>query len=255
MSKGTAGIENNIDESAAPLTEHLAELRKRLIICLAAAGIGFIVSYNFSAHFFKILTLPLFEILPDQNTMIFTGLSEGFFTYLKVSFIAGIMLASPVIFYQLWAFIAPGLYSHEKRYIFPFTFFSVLFFTIGALFGYFVIFPFAFKFFLSFNTENITALPAMKEYLTFSIKLLLAFGVAFELPIFIIFLNKVGLIPLEMLTKNRKYVIIGAFVTSAILTPPDVITQVLMAFPLMLLYEVGIIGARLFGKKKRPEAE
>lgn len=250
MGKDTPDKENQTKESAAPITEHLAELRKRLVICFAAVGIGFIVSYNFSSQLFTILTLPLFDVLPDKNSMIFTGLTEGFFTYLKISLIAGTMLAMPVIFYQVWAFISPGLYAHEKKYILPFTVLSVVFFAGGVLFGYFVIFPFAFRFFLSFNTENITALPAMKEYLSFSIKLLLSFGVAFELPIFIVFLNKLGLITLEMLTKNRKYVIIGVFVVSAILTPPDVLTQILMAIPLMLLYEIGIMGVRLFGKKR-----
>lgn len=241
--------ENSEEESAAPLTEHLAELRKRLMISCVAVGVCFAASYNFSNELFGLLTLPLVKVMPDQSSMIFTGLAEGFFTYLKVSFLTGILLASPVIFYQLWAFISPGLYSNEKKYIFPFTFFSVIFFVGGALFGYFVVFPFAFEFFMSFNNEQIRALPSLKEYLTFSTKLLLAFGMAFELPIFIFFLAKLGIVTVEGLARNRKYFLVGAFIAAAILTPPDVVTQILMAIPLMLLYELGIIAARLTAKK------
>jgi len=238
------------DETAIPLTEHLRELRKRLIRCCWAVGIGFVVAYGFSEDIFRVLTLPLLKVLPEGNTMIFTGLAEGFFTYFKVSFIAGALLATPVIFYQIWSFTSPGLYDNEKRYILPFTLFSVVFFAGGALFGYFFVFPFAFEYFMSFNSEEITALPSIREYLSFSSRLLIAFGAAFELPIFIVFLSRLGIVTVEKLTRARKYVLIVAFIISAILTPPDVVTQIFMAFPLMILYELGIIGARLFGKKK-----
>ncbi|MBE9535745.1 MAG: twin-arginine translocase subunit TatC [Proteobacteria bacterium] len=214
-----------------------------------AVGACFVASYSFAKDIFALLTLPLVKVMPDQSSMIFTGLAEGFFTYLKVSFLTGILLASPVIFYQLWAFISPGLYSNEKKYMFPFTFFSVIFFVGGALFGYFVVFPFAFEFFMSFNNDQIMALPSLKEYLAFSTKLLLAFGMAFELPIFIFFLAKLGIVTVEGLARNRKYFLVGAFIAAAILTPPDVVTQILMAIPLMLLYELGIIAARLTAKK------
>lgn len=247
--------EEEVDESAAPLTEHLRELRTRLIRCCWAVGIGFILSYSFSKQIFTLLMYPLVKVMPEQSSMIFTGLTEGFFTYLKVAFLAGLMLSTPVIFYQIWAFIAPGLYSHEKKYVIPFTILSVFFFVGGAIFGYFMVFPFAFEFFMSFNTEDIVALPSMKEYLAFSTKLLIAFGTAFELPIFIVFLARLGLVNVEMLTKNRKYVLVGAFIVAAILTPPDVITQTLMAFPLMLLYELGILGTRIFVRKKKEVSE
>ena len=240
-------------EEAAPLTAHLEELRKRLITSCWAILIGFLVSYGFSKELFDILMLPLVGVMPDQSSMIFTGLTEGFFTYLKVAFLVGLMISSPVIFYQGWAFVSPGLYSHEKKHVLPFTIFSALFFLGGASFGYFMVFPLAFEFFMSFNTADITALPSMKEFLTFSTKLLIAFGVAFELPIVIIFLAKLGIVNVTMLTKNRKYVLVGAFVVAALLTPPDVVTQTMMAFPLMLLYELGIIGARVFARKKEEE--
>ena len=256
MSDSALNPEEELEEStAAPLTEHLNELRTRLIRCCWAVGIGFVASYSFSHEIFNLLMYPLVKVMPDQSSMIFTGLTEGFFTYLKVAFLAGLMLSTPVIFYQVWSFIAPGLYSHEKKYVIPFTILSVFFFTGGATFGYFMVFPFAFEFFMSFNTEDIIALPSMKEYLAFSTKLLIAFGTAFELPIFILLLAKLGLVNVEMLTKNRKYVLVGSFIVAAILTPPDVVTQTLMAFPLMLLYELGIIGTRIFVRKKKEESE
>ncbi len=238
------------EEAAVPLTEHLREFRKRLLRCCIAVGIGFAVSYGFSEDIFKVLTSPLLKVMPENSTMIFTGLAEGFFTYFKVSFLSGTLLAMPVIFYQLWAFISPGLYSHEKKYIFPFTIFSAFFFIGGAVFGYFFVFPFAFEYFMSFNSAEIVALPSISEYLSFISRLFIAFGAAFELPIVIIFLSRLGILTVAKLTGARKYVLIVAFIFAAILTPPDVVTQILMALPLMILYELGILGARVFGKKK-----
>jgi sec-independent protein translocase protein TatC len=180
---------------------------------------------------------------------VFTGLPEAFFTYLKVSFLAAIMVASPVILYQFWLFVAPGLYDKEKRLLIPIVVLSSIFFVGGALFGYFVVFPYGFKFFLGFATEIIRPLPSMKEYLSFSSKLLIAFGLVFELPLIITFLAKLGIVTVPFLKKNRKYALLLFFVGAAILTPPDVVTQVMMAMPLMVLYEVSIIGARIFGRK------
>ena len=160
------------------------------------------------------------------------------------------MLAAPVILYQFWMFVAPGLYNKERRLLLPIVFLCSFFFIGGALFGYFIVFPFGFKFFLGFATEHIKPLPSMREYLSFSSKLLLAFGLVFELPLVITFLAKLGIVSVDFLKKNRKYALLLFFVGAAILTPPDVITQIMMALPLMLLYEISIIGARLFSKKK-----
>jgi sec-independent protein translocase protein TatC len=165
------------------------------------------------------------------------------------------MLASPVILYQFWMFMAPGLYDREKRLLVPILFLSTLFFIGGALFGYFIVFPFGFKFFLSFATETIRPMPSMREYLGFAAKLLLAFGLVFELPLVITFLAKLGIVSVEFLKKHRKYAILLFFVGAAVLTPPDVVTQIMMALPLMVLYEISIVGARLFGRKKDPAAE
>jgi len=152
--------------------------------------------------------------------------------------------------YQFWMFVAPGLYKNERRMMIPIVLLSSFFFIGGALFGYFVVFPWGFKFFLGFATETIRPLPSMKEYFGFSAKLLLAFGLVFELPLVLTFMAKLGIVSVEFLKKNRKYAMLLFFTGAAILTPPDVITQVMMAVPLMILYEVSIIGAKIFGKKK-----
>jgi sec-independent protein translocase protein TatC len=237
------------DNEKLPFTAHLEELRRRLIICFAAIGVGFVISYIFSRRVFEILMMPLLSALPPEEKLIYTGLPEAFFTYLKVAFLAGVLLAIPVITYQLWMFIAPGLYDKEKRFVLPIVFLSSIFFVGGALFGYFVVFPFGFKFFMGFASDYVRPLPSMREYLGFSAKLLFAFGIVFELPLFITFLAKLGIVDVPFLKANRKYAILLFFVFAAILTPPDVITQILMAGPLILLYEVSIIGARVFGKK------
>ena len=237
------------EEDKIPFTSHLEELRRRLIIAFVAVAIGFAASYGFKEQLFEILVRPLKMVMAEGDTLIFTNLPEAFFTYLKVSFLTGIGLASPVLIYQFWIFVAPGLYDKEKRLLLPIIFLSTLFFLGGALFGYFIVFPYGFDFFLGFATETIRPMPSMKEYLSFAAKLLLAFGIVFELPLAITFLAKLGLVTVPFLKKNRKYAMLLFFAGSAILTPPDVVTQVMMAFPLMLLYEISILGARIFGRR------
>jgi sec-independent protein translocase protein TatC len=188
------------------------------------------------------------------DKLIFTGLPEAFFTYLKVAFLSGIILASPIIFYQFWMFVAPGLYDKEKRLMLPIVFLSTIFFVGGAFFGYFIVFPYGFKFFMGFASDIIRPLPSMKEYLSFASKLLLAFGLVFELPLIVTFLAKLGMVSVSFLKKNRKYALLLFFIGAAILTPPDVVTQIMMALPLMVLYEISIVGARIFGKKKPAES-
>ena len=241
------------EEEKLPVTAHLEELRRRLIICFCAVGIGFIISYIFSKKLFEILMQPLLAAMPPDEKLIYTGLPEAFFTYMKVAFLAGILLAVPVIMYQLWMFIAPGLYDREKSLVLPVVFLSTVFFLGGAFFGYFVVFPFGFKFFIGFASDYVKPLPSMKEYLSFSAKLLFAFGVVFELPLFITFLARLGIVNVRFLRAKRKYAILLFFVFASILTPPDVITQIMMAAPLIVLYEVSILGAKVFGKKKVKE--
>jgi len=237
------------EQEKIPFTAHLEELRKRLIVCFIAVGIGFILSYGFKEKLFQILTRPLISVMQPGDKLIFTSLPEAFFTYLKVAFLSGIILAAPVIFYQFWMFVAPGLYDKEKRLMTPIVLLSTVFFVGGAFFGYFIVFPYGFKFFLGFASEIIQPLPSMREYLGFASKLLLAFGLVFELPLIITFLARLGVVSVSFLKKNRKYALLLFFIGAAILTPPDVVTQIMMAFPLILLYEISIIGARIFGKK------
>jgi sec-independent protein translocase protein TatC len=237
------------EDDKIPFTEHLEELRKRLITCFIAVGVGFALSYGFKEKLFELLTRPLVAVMHNGETLIFTGLPEAFFTYLKVSLISGIGIASPVIMYQFWKFIAPGLYKKERRILLPVVLLSTVFFVGGALFGYFVVFPLGFKFFMSFATQTIRPMPSMREYLSFAASLLLAFGLVFELPLVITLMARMGIVTVPFLNKNRKYAILIFFITAAILTPPDVASQIMMAVPLMGLYEISIIGARIFSKR------
>ena len=243
------------EEDKSPFTEHLGELRDRLIRSFIAVGVGFVVAYCFKEKLFDFLTAPLVQAMAEAGNakLIFTGLPEAFFTYLKVSFLAGLVVATPVIFYEFWMFVSPGLYREEKKYLIPIVILSIFFFLTGASFSYFVVFPYGFSFFLGFATENIQAMPSMKEYLSFASKMLLAFGFVFELPLVLTFMARMGLVSVDFLRKNRKYAILIIFIAAAIITPPDVVTQILMAIPLMLLYEISIFGASMFGKKKSGE--
>lgn len=232
-----------------PFTSHLEELRKRIIICIIAVTLGFLGSYFFAEQIFSILVKPLKGELPPDSLLIFTALPEAFFAYLKLSLFAGIFLASPVILWEVWCFVAPGLHDHEKHYVYPFVILSTLFFVAGVLFGYLVVFPISFKFLIGYGSELIKPLPSVKEYLSFSCKLLFAFGIIFELPLFVLFLAKVGIVDDKMLRSKRKFAILGVFIVAAVLTPPDFFSQILMAFPLIILYEISIIVAKIFGKK------
>ena len=232
-----------------PFMLHLEELKTRLTRVLIAVGICFIICYFVKEQLFKVLTLPLVAVLPENSSMIFTSLPEAFFTYLKVSFFASIFLASPYILYQIWKFMSPGLYKSEKKYVVPFVTFSTIFFLGGSLFAYYVVFPFGFKFFIGFGNDVIRPMLSLREYLSFTMKLLIAFGVIFELPIFMFFLAKIGMVDSRTLVKKRKYAILLVFVVAALFTPPDIVTQGLMALPLMLLYEISIWVVKM-GEKK-----
>jgi sec-independent protein translocase protein TatC len=237
-----------------PFTSHLEELRSRLIRILIAIGIGFAGCYFFKERLFEFLTIPLTSVLPDNSYMIFTSLPEAFFTYLKVSIFASIFVTSPYILYQIWKFISPGLYKSEKKHVFPFVIFSTIFFIGGSLFAYYIVFPLGFKFFVAFGTESIKPMISVREFLSFSMKLLIAFGVIFELPIFMYFLARIGMVNSRILKAKRKYAILTIFVIAALLTPPDVVTQGLMAVPLMILYEISILVVKL-GEKKSVRTE
>lgn len=236
-----------------PLTAHLAELRTRLIISLAAIVAGFIGSYIFAERIFAFLAAPLIEVLPEESSLIFTGVAEGFFTYLKTALYSGLFFAMPIVLFEIWRFVSPGLYKKEKRYALPFIFFSTLFFVGGTAFGYFIVFPFGFQFFLGFETDAIHPLPSIKEYLSFTVKLIMAFGLIFELPLFTFFLSRMGIVTGKFMASKRRYAILIIFIISAAITPPDPLTQVMMAGPLIVLYELSIIVAKIFGRKKEED--
>jgi sec-independent protein translocase protein TatC len=238
-----------------PFLGHLEELRRRLVVCAIAIGIGFIICYIFSKQLFSFLILPLTKVLPADSQLIFTNLPEMFITYIKVALVAGIILAIPIIFYQLWMFLAPALYQGEKRYFIPFVFFSSILFVAGSLFGYFIVFPYGFKFFMSFATEDIQALPSVKQYFSFAIRLLLAFGLVFEMPVVVFFMTKIGLITPDSMKKFRKFAILSSFILSAILTPPDVATQIMMALPIIILYELSIFISQGVHRKKKEDSD
>jgi sec-independent protein translocase protein TatC len=239
-----------MDEKKLPLTSHLQELRKRLILSFIAIGGGFVFCYAFAESIFNILAAPLIKVMPSGSSLIFTSVAEAFFTYMKIAFIAGLILTSPFILYQIWAFVAPGLYRHEKRYVVPFVLAGSFFFALGIFFGYYVAIPIGFKFLLGFATDIIKPMPSMKDYLSFSIKFLLAFGLVFEFPVALVLLARIGVVDAKTLARQRKYAILLIFIFAAVMTPPDLISQVLMALPLMGLYELSILLSKLFGKKK-----
>jgi sec-independent protein translocase protein TatC len=214
--------------------------------------VGFIISYIFASRIFEILMKPWIAALPEghQATLIYTAPHEAFFVNMKVAFIAGTLLAVPVIVWQIWQFIAPGLYANEKKYMLPVSFFSALCFISGGLFGYFVVFPAAFKFFASFATEHITPLVTATQYLALTNKMLLCFGLAFELPVFAFFLAKLGLVSSDFLRRKRKIAIVLIFILAAVLSPtPDVISQLLMAGPMLVLYEASVWIVYFFASK------
>lgn len=235
------------------LLEHLAELRSRLIRAALWAAAGFAACWYYVDPLFDLLVRPLLSVLPEGAHAQYTTLPEAFFARMQIAFIAGLFLVSPAIFYQIWAFVAPGLYAEEKRYVLPIAILSALFFTAGALFCYFIVFPFAFNFFISYSSPEIVITPKISDYLSFVLKLLFAFGLIFEMPIFTLFLARLGIITAAMMRRVRKYAIVIIFILAAILTPPDVLSQLLMAGPMLLLYEASIFVALIFGRKKKPE--
>jgi len=243
-------------EQGSSITEHLEELRKRLVISIVSWIIGFAACYGFAEKLFAYISKPVRSVLPEGSSMVFISATEPFFTFLKIGALAGLVVSLPVILWQFWRFIAPALYSNEKRYAVPFVMASFLCFATGTYFGFTFVFPLVFAFLIKFGTGigQVNAMLSMGSYLTLSSRLLIAFGLVFELPIVIFFLARLGVVDHIWLKKNRKYALLFAFVLGAMLTPPDIISQTSIALPFIVLYEVGIIVARLFGKKKK-EAE
>lgn len=246
----------DIDDSQAPLLDHLIELRRRLLYCVAALLVTFFVAFYFAQPIFSFLVQPL--VAAGQDRVIFTQVFEAFFVQVKVAFFAAMMLSFPVIANQLWQFVAPGLYRKEKRALLPFLLATPVLFIGGASFAYFVAIPTALMFLLQYQGDiggiQQEALPSVGNYLSFIMQFLFAFGLSFLLPVLLMLLERAGIVTLEQLKGARRYAIVAAFVIAAVLTPPDVASQLLLAIPLVLLYELALIGIRIT-RRRRGQAD
>ena len=252
--------QDEIESSNAPLIEHLTELRSRLILSVVAFLICMVCVFPFSKYIFNFLAMPITELLAIQNQandLIFPGLQQGFMVNVKISFFGGFIVSFPFVGFQIWRFIAPGLYKKEKLAFLPFLIASPLLFIIGAAFAYFVVLPLAFNFFLSFqNTSDLNNLVGIKylgtinEYLSLTMRFILAFGVCFQLPVLLTLMGKAGLVSSAALIRVRKYAIVSILIIAAIVTPPDVITQIILFSVVYSLYEISILLVKLVEKKK-----
>ncbi len=253
MSEATP--EKGDDLAEGTLISHLVEMRNRLFVMFGSVFAVFLVLFPFSKRIFEIVSKPLREVVPGGD-MIATGTAEPAIAILKLSFYLSLIIAMPVVLYQVWAFIAPGLYKKEKRFAFPLLASSIALFYLGIVFAYFVVFPLVFGFFVSFTPESVNYTPQMADYIGFVMMLVIVFGLAFETPVATVLLIWTGLTSIEKLTSIRPYIFLGAFVVGMMLTPPDVISQIILAIPVYLLFELGILMSRLFRPKPaEPEEE
>jgi sec-independent protein translocase protein TatC len=237
------------------LLSHLLELRDRLLRALLATVVIAVPCLYFANDIFGWLSAPLRAQLPDGTTLIATSVMAPFMTPFKLGLLAAVFFAMPVILYQVWAFVAPGLYRHERRFALPLFVSSVILFYAGAAFAYFVVFPLAFKFFVGTTPDGVRMMTDMTQYMDFAVLMFFAFGLAFEIPVATVLLVRTGLVKRETLAKNRGYVILGIFIVAAFLTPPDPISQTLMAIPMYLLYEAGVLMSRLLVRAQPPDPE
>ena len=250
----------DIDESQAPLLDHLIELRKRLVRCVLALAVAFGVCLYFAKPIFALLVRPLSAAFPDgDGRLIYTKLYEAFFVEIKVALFAAFLVSFPIMANQLWAFVAPGLYAREKKAFLPFLIATPVLFAAGASLAYFFVMPMAFPWFLGFQGDTggltLEALPAMGEYLTLVMHFILAFGISFLLPVLLLLLNRAGIVSRAQLDKARSYVIVGIFIVAAVATPPDVVSQLMLALPLMVLFEVSLLLMRPIGVAAEEPAE
>jgi sec-independent protein translocase protein TatC len=246
--------EDELDSDGARMSflEHLEELRRRLFISVGALAVGFGIALLYIDRIFAFIMRPLQQVLPAGGKLIYTEPTEAFILYMKIAALAGLILAAPVVLWQLWKFIAPGLYSNEKRWAIPFVVFSTFFFVSGALFSHYFVFPWAWAFFASFGaaTDYLQFAPKIAPVFSLYAKMLLSFGLIFQMPTLVFFLARMGLVTPRFLIRNTKYAILIIFIAAAVLTPgPDVVSQTLMAAPMVVLYAISIVIAWVFQKK------
>ncbi len=249
---------DELEGTEAPFVSHLIELRDRLIRAVIAIGIAFAVLcvWPGPSHMYDLLAAPLLSHLPQGTKLIATSVISPILVPFKITLMAALLVALPYVLYQVWAFVAPGLYSHERKLVLPLVVSSTVLFIVGVAFSYFLVIPGISRANHLFAPASITPAPDIEQYFGFALTLFLIFGVAFEVPIAVIVLARIGIVSIEQLKKIRGYVIVGAFVVSAVVTPPDVISQLSLAIPMCLLYEIGIIAARVFIKHTQaPDSE
>ena len=234
---------------------HLAELRKRLVICLLTLIVMFVICFSFYEIILNFMTAPLKEVLPKGREIVFTQLGETFFTAMKVSFFTAILISIPIIFWQIWLFVAPGLYDNEKKYVIPFVSAASFMFFLGAAFCYYVVIPVAFKFLINFGGEAYAAMLSISAYVGFFTKLVIAFGISFELPVLTFFLALVGFVTDQSLKSFFRYAIVIIFIFAAIMTPPDVLSQFMLAAPLIVLYLISILIAKMVNPAPKEDKE
>jgi sec-independent protein translocase protein TatC len=232
--------------------EHLDELRRRIVYSLISLGVGFFICCFFISEVFDFIMRPMQQLLPPGGTLVYTEPSEAFILWIKIAAIGGLLLSSPAIFTQVWLFVAPGLYSHEKKWAIPFVAMSTIFFVLGAAFAHYVVFPLTWRFFVGFTTDFLTFMPRIEPSFSLYLRLVLAFGIVFQLPTLVLFLARMGVLTARFMWKNFKYAVLGIIIISAVITPDGGgVSLVAMSGPLVLLYIFSIGLAWLFGKKKQ----
>src|ERR1700687_4593908 len=241
------------EESQETFLSHLIELRERLVRCLVAFFLASVPALYFSSELYDLLAMPLIQSLPQGSKMIATGVITPFLIPMKISVMAAFLAVLPYILYQAWAFVAPGLYVHEKRLVLPLVVSSTLLFVLGMAFCYFIVFGKVFAFITSFAPKSISVAPDIEAYFNFVLGMFLAFGLAFEVPVVVVVLVITGLISVEQLREFRGYVIVGIFTLAAIITPPDAVSMISLAIPMCLLYEIGIVAAQVVTKRRKAE--
>ncbi len=243
------------DAGKMSFLEHLDELRRRIIYTVISIGVGFVISFFFIDEIFDFIMRPLKQMLPPGGTLIYTDPTEAFVLYIKIALISGLILASPAVMTQVWLFVAPGLYANEKKWAIPFVVMSSFFFVLGAAFSHFVVFPLTWRFFVSFTTDIVTFAPRIEPAFSMYLRLLLAFGIVFQMPTLVLFLAKMGLVSARFLIRNFKFAVLIMVIVSAVITPDGGgVSLVAMTGPMILLYGLSIVLAWMFGKVTRAES-